>query len=122
MIARLGADAVLLLHAAFLLFVVLGGLLVLRFPRLAWLHLPAVAWGILIELYGWLCPLTTLENRLLQAAGDAGYGGGFVEHYLLPLIYPPGLTRGVQFLLAGVVLVVNVAIYGWLWRRRRGRR
>lgn len=121
MSARFGADAVLLLHFAFTLFVVLGGLLVLRFPRLAWLHVPAAAWGVLIELNGWLCPLTTIENRLRRAAGEAGYAGSFVEQYLLPIVYPAGLTRGVQFLLAGIVLVVNLAIYGWLWRRRAAR-
>lgn len=120
MSARLGADAALLLHLAFVLFVVLGGLLVLRFPRLAWLHLPAVAWGVLIELCGWLCPLTTVENRLRRAAGEAGYSGSFVEEYLLPIIYPGGLTRGLQLALAAGVLAINLVVYGWLWRRMRG--
>jgi len=118
MSARLAADAVLLLHAAFLVFVVAGGLLALRWPRIAWLHLPAAAWGVLIELYGWLCPLTTLENRLRRAAGDAGYPGGFVEHYVWPLVYPPGLTRTWQFAIAGFVLLVNVVIYATVLKRR----
>lgn len=121
MSARFGADAVLVLHFAFVVFVVLGGLLALRWPRVAWLHLPAAAWGVLIELFGWPCPLTAVENRLRQAAGEAGYGGGFVEQHLLPIVYPGGLTRGMQFLLAGGVLLVNLAIYGWLWRRRASR-
>ena len=120
MSARLAADAVLFAHFLFVVFVVAGGLLVLRWPRLAWLHLPAAAWGVLIEFAGWLCPLTTLENRLRTAAGDAGYGGGFVEHYLLPVVYPAGLTRTDQFVLGGILLAVNGAIYGWLLWRRRG--
>lgn len=119
MTARLAADAVLLLHALFVLFVVAGGLLVLWRPVLAWLHLPAAAWGVVIELFGWLCPLTTLENRLRRAAGEAGYDGGFVEHYVVPLLYPPGLTRGLQFWLAGVVIAVNLLVYGFLLYRRR---
>ena len=120
MSARLAADAVLLAHLLFIVFVVAGGLLVLRWPRLAILHLPAAAWGVAIEATGGLCPLTTLENRLRGAAGEAGYPGGFVEHYLLPVVYPAGLDRRVQLLLAGAVLAINAAIYGWLlWRRRR---
>jgi hypothetical protein len=113
------AGAVLVLHAAFIVFVLLGGLLALRRRALAWLHLPAVLWVILIELNGWICPLTPLENRLLEAAGSRGYSGGFVEHYLSPLIYPPGLTPGMQALLAAVVAGVNLAVYALLWRRQR---
>jgi hypothetical protein len=116
---RLAADAVLLLHLGFIAFVLLGGLLALRWPRAAWVHLPAAAWGVWIELSGALCPLTPLENRLRAAAGQAGYEGGFIEHYLLALIYPAGLTREVQWVLAALVVATNLAIYAWVWRRRR---
>jgi hypothetical protein len=112
------ADVVLLLHGAFIAWVVLGGLAVLHWSRLAWLHLPAVAWGVWIELSGGLCPLTPLEQRLRLAAGEAGYAGGFIEHYLGALIYPAGLTRGTQWLLAGIVLAINLVAYAVLWRRR----
>ncbi|NMG72687.1 DUF2784 domain-containing protein [Parazoarcus communis] len=115
---RLAADAVLVLHLAFILFVLAGGLPVLRWPRVAFAHLPAAAWGIHIELSGGLCPLTPLENTLRARAGQAGYEGSFIEHYLLPVIYPDGLTRELQLALAGTVVVVNVAVYSWvLWRR-----
>ncbi|UDM50573.1 DUF2784 domain-containing protein [Cupriavidus sp. MP-37] len=113
------ADLVVIAHALFIVFVVAGGLLVLRWPRAAWVHLPAAVWGVLIEWAGWICPLTPLENTLRRAAGQAGYSGGFVERYLLPLIYPAGLTPAVQLWLGMVVLVVNVAIYALWWRRRR---
>ncbi|SOZ13291.1 conserved hypothetical protein; putative membrane protein [Cupriavidus taiwanensis] len=113
------ADLVVIAHALFIVFVVAGGLLVLRWPRAAWVHLPAAVWGVLIEWAGWICPLTPLENMLRRAAGQAGYSGGFVERYLLPLIYPAGLTPAVQLWLSLVVLVVNVAIYALWWRRRR---
>ena len=113
------ADLVVIAHALFIVFVVAGGLLVLRWPRAAWVHLPAAVWGVLIEWAGWICPLTPLENTLRRAAGQAGYSGGFVERYLLPLIYPAGLTPAVQLWLGLVVLVVNVAIYALWWRRRR---
>ncbi|WP_432258608.1 DUF2784 domain-containing protein [Cupriavidus sp. TMH.W2] len=113
------ADLVVIVHGLFIVFVVAGGLLVLRWPRVAWLHLPAAAWGVLIEWSGWICPLTPLENTLRQAAGQAGYSGGFVERYLLPLIYPAGLTPAVQLWLGLVVLAVNVAVYALWWRRRR---
>lgn len=117
---RLAADGVLLLHLAFVVFALLGGLLVLRWPWLATLHLPAAAWATFIELSGRLCPLTGLENSLRERAGDAGYAGGFVEHYLLPVLYPAGLTREVQLALAGVVVAVNAAVYvAVIWRRRR---
>jgi hypothetical protein len=114
------ADGVALLHLAFVLFVVLGGFLVLRWPRLAWLHLPAAAWGALIEFGGWICPLTPLENRLRRAAGGSGYEGGFLERYVFGLLYPEGLTRRHQLVLGVLVLLLNTAIYGCLtWRRRR---
>lgn len=122
MFHRLAADAVLLLHLGFILFVLLGGVLAVRWRWAPLLHLPAVAWGVYIELSGGLCPLTPLENRLRIAAGDAGYAGGFIEHYLLALIYPAGLTQDVQYVLAAIVVGVNALAYGWVWRRRRRRR
>jgi hypothetical protein len=121
MIHRVAADAVLLLHLGFILFVLLGGALALRWRWAPLLHLPAVAWGVYIELSGGLCPLTPLENRLRIAAGEAGYTGGFIEHYLVPLIYPAGLTQDVQYVLAAIVVGVNALAYGWVWRRRRRR-
>ena len=120
---RLAADLVVLVHTAFILFVLGGGLLVLRRPRLAWLHLPAVAWAVGIELTGGVCPLTPLENLLRRAAGEAGYAGGFVEHYVVPLIYPAGLTHETQLVLGLVVLLVNLLVYAFVARRRhRSRR
>jgi len=113
------ADAVLVLHLSFILFVVLGGLLVLRRRWLLWLHLPAVAWGILIEIMGWICPLTPLENWLRLQGGERGYAGGFIDQYLVTLIYPDGLTRELQWLLGALVLAINVGIYFWVWRSRR---
>lgn len=122
MLYRLAADAVLLLHLGFIVFVLLGGLLALRWRRAPLLHLPAVAWGVYIELSGGLCPLTPLENRLRALAGQAGFDGGFIEHYLIPLIYPAGLTRDTQLVLAGVALFANLAAYGFVLWHRRGRR
>jgi hypothetical protein len=116
-LVRLAADAVALLHGVFVLFVALGGLLVWRWPRLAWLHLPAAAWGALIEFTGWICPLTPLEYHLRHVIGQAGYAGGFIDHYLLSLLYPTGLTREWQLTLGVGVLVVNGAVYGVLLRR-----
>jgi hypothetical protein len=119
MLYRVLADLVVTLHLGFVLFVVLGGLLVARFPRLAWLHLPAAAWGVWVELTDRVCPLTPLENHFRRLGGEAGYPGGFVEHYLLPVLYPAALTRTVQYVLAGVVLAVNLAAYGWVLVRGR---
>ena len=119
MIHRLAADAVLLLHLGFILFVLLGGVLAVRWRWAPLLHLPAVAWGVYIELSGGLCPLTPLENRLRSAAGEAGYTGGFIEHYLLALIYPAGLTHEIQYVLVAIVVGVNGLAYAWVWRRRR---
>lgn len=121
MIYRSLADLVLVVHLGFILFVVLGGLLVLRHPRLAWLHLPAAAWGAAIEFFGWICPLTPLENHFRRLGGQAGYAGDFIDHYLTAIIYPEGLTRGVQVGLGILVVVVNLALYVRAGRRTGGR-
>ena len=118
MLYRLLADATLVIHLAFVLFVALGGLLVLQWPRLAWIHLPAAIWGGLIELTGWICPLTPLENMLRRMGGQAGYAGGFIDHYIIALIYPDGLTRGMQIALGATVFLVNTAIYVWVFHLR----
>ena len=115
---RLLADLVLLLHAAFVVFVLLGGLFALRWPRAAWVHLPVVAWGAGIEFFGGICPLTPLENHWRRMAGEQGYAGGFVEHYVVGVLYPDGLTRDIQVALGLLVLVVNAAVYYAVWRRR----
>jgi len=117
MIYKLLADLVFLAHLAFVLFVVLGGIAVWRVPKLAWIHLPVVAWGALIEFAGWICPLTPWEQSLRQLAGQQGYSGGFVEHYLLPIVYPEGLTREVQIILGVLVLVINATAYALILRR-----
>ena len=122
MIARLAADALLVAHLAFIAFVLAGGLLVLHRRAWAALHLPAAAWGAFAELTGTICPLTPLENSLRRAAGTAGYEGGFIEHYIVPLIYPDALTPRVQVVLGLVVLLVNVPIYALAWRRWRRER
>ena len=121
MIYRALADLVLTLHLGFVLFVVFGGLLVMRWPRLVWIHIPAAVWGAAIEYTGWICPLTPLENWLRARGGEAGYAGGFIEHYLLPTLYPQGLTRGTQFVLGSLVLMINAAAYGALLLRTRRR-
>ena len=119
MLWRMAADALVLVHLGLILFVLLGGLLLLRWPRLLWLHLPAVAWGIVVECLHLGCPLTPWENQLRRAAGQAGYDGGFIEHYLIPLIYPAGLTPQIQIGLGVIVVLVNLAVYTWLiWRWR----
>ena len=119
MIYRALADFVLLVHLAFVLFVVLGGLLVLRWPWVASLHVPAAIWGVLIEYNGWICPLTPLENSLRASAGLARYSGGFIQHYIQPVLYPAGLTRGTQVVLGSLALLVNLAAYGVVIARRR---
>jgi uncharacterized protein DUF2784 len=115
---RIAADGVVILHALFTLFSAFGGLLVLRRPRLAWLHLPALAWGVWIELSHHVCPLTRLEKVLRADAGEAGYPGGFIRHYLIPLIYPPGLKPWHQIAIAVFLLAMNAAVYAVLIRRR----
>jgi hypothetical protein len=119
---RILADAVLLLHGLYIVFAVAGAALVWRWPRLAWLHLPAVAWAVWVEWAGWICPLTPLENEFRRAAGQAGYGSGFIEHYLLGLIYPEGLTRGVQIGLGALVALLNLMVYVRLLLARRSKR
>jgi hypothetical protein len=119
MLYRLAADALVAFHAGFVLFVAFGGLLALRDRRFAWLHLPAAAWGAGIELAGGVCPLTPLENRLRQLGGEAGYAGGFVERYLLPALYPAGLTRRIEIGLGIAVLAGNALIYAVVIRRMR---
>jgi hypothetical protein len=114
MVYRTLADLVVLVHFAFVLFVVAGALLVLRWRWVAWVHVPAAVWGALIEFAGWICPLTPLEQRLRIMGGSAGYTGGFIEHYILPILYPAGLNRRVQIVLGLLVLGVNVAIYAWV--------
>jgi len=113
------ADLVVFLHAAFVLFVLLGGMAVLRWRRLAWLHLPAALWGAMIELGGWICPLTYLENHLRRMGGGTGYGVTFIERYLEPLLYPLGLTRHTQLVFGLSALLLNLAIYTRLWSQRR---
>ncbi|MEA3292514.1 MAG: DUF2784 domain-containing protein [Pseudomonadota bacterium] len=113
------ADLVVFLHLAFIVFVLFGGFLSLRWRWLPWLHLPAAAWGAGIELFGWVCPLTPLENQLRHVADVEGYSGGFIEEYLLPLVYPPGLTHSIQLLLGLFVIAVNLVAYGIFWRHRR---
>jgi hypothetical protein len=117
-INQLLADLVVVIHLLFIVLVALGGLLALRWRWMPWLHLPAAAWGGFVELTGRICPLTPLENLLRRAAGSAGYEGDFIEHYLLPVIYPAGLTREIQFGLAALLVVINVMIYAVVWRRR----
>jgi hypothetical protein len=119
MFYRYSADAVLFLHLAFIVFVVIGGLLAIWRRGVLFIHLPAALWGVFVELTGRVCPLTSLENTFRIKAGYAGYSKSFVEHYLLGIIYPEGLTREVQYFLGALVVVVNVAIYLWLFYRFR---
>lgn len=119
MIYRLAADLVLLIHLAFILYMVLGGFLTWRWPRTAFVHLPVAAYGVAISLMGWICPLTPLEDRLRRQAGAAGLEGSFIEHYVLFVIYPPGLTPTVQVILATLLGVVTTVAYGGLWLRQR---
>ncbi len=119
MIYRVAADFVLVTHFAFIVLVVAGGLMVFRYARFAWIHLPAACWGAFVELTGRICPLTTLENYLRVNAGQEGYADSFVEHYILPVIYPAGLTRNIQLVLAGMVIAVNVIIYATILLRKK---
>jgi len=122
MIFRAAADLVLVAHLAFVLFVVLGGLLALRWPRFAWVHVPVALYGATIEFVGFVCPLTPLEVWLRQRGGEAGYRGGFIEHYVTASLYPNGLTRELQLWLGAGVLVLNAIVYAILFRRWRSAR
>lgn len=125
MLYLLLADLTVVVHLAFVVFVVVGGLLVLRWRWVAWIHVPAAVWGALIEFQGWVCPLTPLEVKLRDMGGEAGYEGGFVENYLLPVLYPGDLTRRHQVILGILVVLLNLAVYGvvaWRARRTPGRR
>ncbi len=116
---RLLADGVLLLHLVFIAFVVGGAFLAWRWPRFSFWHLPMLAWGVYIEASGGVCPLTPLENHFRHLAGQQGYEGGFIEHYIVPLVYPPGLTRDTQWVLAALLIAVNGVAYAGVWHRRR---
>ena len=113
------ANLVVGVHLAFVVFVALGGLLALRWPRVAWAHVPCALWGATVELMGWICPLTPLENELRRRAGEGAYGTSFLEHYVIPLLYPGALTRGIQLALGVGVVVLNAGVYAAVWRRRR---
>lgn len=117
---RVLGDLVVVVHLGFIVFVLLGGLLALRWRWAPLVHLPAVAWAVFVELTGRICPLTPLENSLRHSAGASGYSGGFVEHYVLPVLYPAGLTHTVQIFLALVVILANLLVYAVVWRRGRG--
>jgi len=119
MLTRVAADFVVIIHFGFIVFVVLGGLLVFRWPKLMWLHLPAVAWGVVIEFAGFICPLTPLENRLRIAAGESGYSGGFIDQYLIPVVYPDGLNRPTQIALGILVVSINLVLYGVVVAKRK---
>lgn len=114
---RVLADLVLVVHFAFVLFVVFGGALALRWPRVAWIHVPIALYGAVIEFMGFVCPLTPLEVTLRQRGGEAGYAGGFIEHYITAAIYPAGLTRQVQFILGAALVGLNVVVYAVWWTR-----
>jgi len=119
MIYRWLADAVVVLHLGFVVFVMLGGFLLRRWPKLIYAHLPAAVWGVLIEFAGWTCPLTPLENTFRARGGEAGYDGGFIDYYIIPVLYPAGLSRNIQWLLGVLALGVNVVAYILFMRRRK---
>ncbi|MBH0177750.1 MAG: DUF2784 domain-containing protein [Nitrospira sp.] len=119
MLYHVGANLVLLLHFSFVLFVLFGGFLLIKWPKFVWLHLPAVAWGAIVEFSGWVCPLTPLENWLLAQADEATYAGDFLVQSLSSILYPDALTHEIQLILGTALLVVNLAIYRWLWQTPR---
>jgi hypothetical protein len=116
---RLLADTTVVIHVAFVLFVLVGGLLALRWPRVMWLHLPAAVWGIAVEFGNWICPLTPVENALRDRAGIEPYDRDFIEHYVMPLLYPGDLTRGTQLVFGGLALAVNAFVYWRVWSVHR---
>lgn len=113
------ADIVVVLHASFVLFVLFGGLAALRWQKMVWIHLPAAMWGVIIEIGGWICPLTCLENHLRRVGGGPGYEVTFIERYLEPILYPLGLTRHIQIVFGVSALILNLAVYARLWRYQR---
>ena len=110
------ADLILIVHALFIVFVIFGGLIVLKWHKVLWLHIPCAIWGALIEFFGWICPLTYLENYFRQLGNVNYYEGSFIQHYLMPMIYPPGLTTDIQILLGVTVIVINLIVYCFVWR------
>ena len=112
------ADLVLVVHFAFVAFVIFGGVLALRWPRVAWIHLPIALYGAAVEFIGFVCPLTPLEVALRQRGGQAGYAGGFIDHYIAAALYPTGLTRQVQLILGAALVALNVVVYGIWWKKR----
>jgi len=122
MLDRLAADAVVALHLAFVVFAAIGGVLAWRRLAYAWFHLPALAWAAYVEFSGTICPLTPLENRLRARAGEAGYAGSFVEHYVMPVLYPVGLTPDAQKWIGAALVALNVAIYAVALARARSRK
>ncbi len=122
MLLRIAADLIVLLHFAFVIFVVAGGLLALKWPKMAYLHIPAAVWGAWIGFANWICPLTPLENYLRRLVGEAGYAGGFIEHYLTRVLYPAGLPAGMRVILGIAVVAANLLVYGVYFARRRSRK
>ena len=121
MLLRIAADLIVLVHFAFVTFVVAGGLLALKWPKMAYLHIPAAVWGAWIGFANWICPLTPLENHLRRLTGEAGYAGGFIEHYITRILYPAGLTAGMRVMLGVAVVAANLLVYGVYFARRRSR-
>ena len=121
MLLRIAADLIVLVHFAFVIFVVAGGLLALKWPKVAYLHIPAAVWGAWIGFANWICPLTPLENHLRRLTGEAGYAGGFIEHYIVGILYPAGLTAGTRVILGVAVVAANLLVYRVYFARRRSR-
>ena len=120
MFEKIIADFLVIIHLTFICFVVFGGILVMHRKWIAIIHLPAVAWGTLIEFQGWICPLTPMEQHFRHLAGQSGYSGGFIDHYLIPIIYPSGLTRPIQMAIGFFVIAINLTIYGrWVYQLRK---
>ena len=117
MLKLLTADLIVLIHFAFILFVILGGFLVMKWKWFIWLHVPAAVWGALLEFFGWICPLTTLENELRRNNDREAYSSGFIEHYIIPVIYPEELTRDIQIVLGIAVVFLNLFIYMWCFKK-----